>query len=167
MWTRYLQYTISNSPASSDRSRRPLIEDGRLSCGAETTDGLRCGRALPTERPIHLATDRHWYGLCGPDSSYSGGLVVRPCEVASWGRRTSNSQHRLPPSAAQQPAHGKGLSHVIQHRWEGEPRVHRVLIRGLRRGTPVMLIHGFPLNGAAWEKRVAAAQDAQDTRPTL
>lgn len=33
-------------------------------------------------------------------------------------------------------------------------------------GTPVMLIHGFPLNGEAWEKRVAAAQDAQDTRPT-
>src|ERR1700704_5411058 len=50
------------------------------------------------------------------------------------------------------PRSGKA-HHVHDHRRPTKHRRHRHLLRGSRHGPPVVLIHGYPLNGHSWEKQ--------------
>jgi pimeloyl-ACP methyl ester carboxylesterase len=48
----------------------------------------------------------------------------------------------------------KGESYAIRQGRERKLSQHRALLRRPRSGKPVVLIHGYPLSGASWEKQV-------------
>src|SRR5882762_4533667 len=103
---------------------------------------------LGTLRPDHLEILHPSRDRTGRPGSRPGISLTRTCPPHRQGSGSGN-----PPPHNSHHNYQEGKGNGKDHRRPGELRRHRDLLRGPRNREPVVLIHGYPLNGHSWEKQ--------------